>query len=62
MEFNSEKSINIKARAAATLKLVVDEYGYLPSFHKEGFIQYHKEHISESKRAWQRQGKIPGQE
>ncbi len=27
------------------LKLMVDEYGYLPSFHKEEFIQYHKEHI-----------------
>ena len=45
IEFNPAKSINTQARAAAILKLIVDEYGYLPSFHKEDFIQYHKEHV-----------------
>ena len=45
IEFNPAKSINTQARAAAILKLMVDEYGYLPSFAKEDFIQYHKEHI-----------------
>lgn len=46
IEFNPAKSINTQARAAAILKMVVAEYGYLPSFNKENFIQYHKEHIS----------------
>ena len=46
IEFNPAKSINTQARAAAMLKLIVDEYGYLPSFNKEDFIQYHKNHIS----------------
>ena len=45
IEFNPTKSINTQARAVAMLKLIVDEYGYLPSFNKEDFIQYHKEHI-----------------
>ena len=45
IEFNPAKSINTQAKAAALLKLMVDEYGYLPSFNKEDFIQYHKEHI-----------------
>ena len=45
IEFNPAKSINTQARAAAMLKLIVDEYGYLPSFDKDNFIQYHKEHI-----------------
>lgn len=45
IEFNPAKSINTQARAAAILKLIADEYGYLPSFNKEDFIQYHKEHI-----------------
>ena len=45
IEFNPTKSINTQARAAAMLKLIVDEYGYLPSFDKDNFIQYHKEHI-----------------
>lgn len=35
IEFNPTKSINTQARAAAILKLIVDEYGYLPSFNKE---------------------------
>ena len=46
IEFNPAKSINTQARSAAILKLIVDEYGYLPFFNKEDFIQYHKEHIS----------------
>ena len=45
IEFNPTKSINTQARAAAMLKLILDEYGYLPSFNKEDFIQYHKKHI-----------------
>ncbi|MCI8870999.1 MAG: hypothetical protein HFF39_10785 [Lawsonibacter sp.] len=45
IEFSPAKSINTQAGAAAILKLMVDEYGYLPSFPKEEFIQYHKEHI-----------------
>lgn len=45
IEFNPAKSINTQARAAAILKLIVNEYGYLPSFNKKDFIQYHKEHI-----------------
>lgn len=46
IEFNPAKSINTQARAAAMIKLMVDEYGYLPSFNKEDFIQYHKEHVT----------------
>ena len=46
IEFNPAKSINTQARAAAMLKLMVDEYGDLPSFGKEVFIQYHMEHVS----------------
>ena len=46
IEFNPAKSINTQARAAAMLKLMVDEYGDLPSFGKEDFIQYHMEHVS----------------
>ena len=45
IEFNPAKSLNTQTRAAAMLKLIVDEYGYLPSFDKDNFIQYHKEHI-----------------
>ena len=45
IEYNPTKSINTQARAVAILKLIVDEYGYLPSFNKEDFIQYHREHI-----------------
>ena len=32
-------------RAAAMIRLLLDEYGELPDFSKEDFIQYHKEHI-----------------
>ena len=45
IEFNPAKSINTQARAAAILRLIVGEYGYLPAFNKEEFIQYHKEHV-----------------
>lgn len=45
IEFNPSKSINTQARSAAILKLIVDEYGYLPSFDKRNFIQYHREHV-----------------
>lgn len=47
IEFNPSKSINTQARAAALLKLIVEEYGFLPSFDKKNFIQYHKEHITD---------------
>ncbi len=46
IEFNPAKSINTQARTAAILQLMVDEYGYLPAFTKEDFIQYHKEHVT----------------
>lgn len=46
IEFNPAKSMNTQARAAAIIKLILDEYGYLPDFQKKDFIQYHKEHIS----------------
>ena len=45
IEFNPAKSINTQARAAALIKLILEEYGYLPNFQKQDFIQYHKEHI-----------------
>lgn len=45
IEFNPAKSINTQARAAAMIKLILDQYGELPDFSKEQFIQYHKEHI-----------------
>ncbi len=45
IEFNPAKSINTQARAAAMIKLILDEYGYLPDFQKQDFIQFHKEHI-----------------
>ena len=32
-------------RAATMIRLRLDEYGELPDFSKEDFIQYHKEHI-----------------
>lgn len=46
IEFNPAKSINTQARTAAMVKLILDEYGYLPNFSKEEFIQYHKEHVA----------------
>lgn len=45
IEFNPAKSINTQARAAALLRLIVEEYGCLPDFNKKDFILYHKEHI-----------------
>lgn len=45
IEFNHTKSINTQARTVAIIKLLLDEYGYLPDFSKEEFIKYHKEHI-----------------
>ncbi len=45
IEFNPTKSINTQARSAAIIRLILDEYGYLPDFSKEEFIEYHKEHI-----------------
>ena len=45
IEFNPAKSINTQARVAAMIRLLLDEYGELPDFSKEDFIQYHKEHI-----------------
>ena len=46
IEFNPAKSINTQVKAAAMLKLMAAEYGYLPSFTKEELIQYHREHVS----------------
>ena len=46
IEFNPAKSVNTQARTAAMIKLILDEYGYLPDFSEEEFIQYHKDHIA----------------
>jgi len=46
IEFNPLKSVNTQARTAAMIKLILDEYGYLPDFSKEDFIQYHKGHVA----------------
>lgn len=46
IEFNPAKSINTQARTVALIKLILEEYGHLPDFTKECFIQYHKEHIA----------------
>lgn len=45
IEFNPTKSINTQARAAAMIRLLLDEYEELPDFSREDFIQYHKKHI-----------------
>ena len=45
IEFNPAKSINTQARTAAMIKLMLEEYGALPGFSKEEFIQYHREHV-----------------
>ena len=45
IEFNPEKSINTQARSAAIIRLLLEEYGELPDFSKEDFIQYHEEHV-----------------
>lgn len=46
IEFNPVKSINTQAKTAAMVKLILDEYGFLPNFTKEEFIQYHKKHVA----------------
>ncbi len=48
IEFNPAKSINTQARTAALIKLILDEYRYLPDFDKKEFLQYHREHITYS--------------
>ncbi|MCX4295489.1 MAG: hypothetical protein OSJ73_00505 [Lachnospiraceae bacterium] len=45
IEFNPTKSINTQARTVAIIKFILEEYGYLPDFSKDEFIQYHKEHV-----------------
>lgn len=45
IEFNPAKSINTQARTVTLIKLILEEYGTLPDFSKEEFIQYLKEHI-----------------
>lgn len=46
IEFNPAKSINTQARTAAMIKLLLEEYGALPDFSKEAFIQYHRDHVA----------------
>ncbi len=46
IEFNPAKSINTQAKTAAMIKLILDEYGFLPNFTKGEFIQYHKKHVA----------------
>ncbi len=45
IEFNPAKSTNTQARTVSIIKLLLGEYGHLPDFSKEEFIQFHKEHI-----------------
>ncbi len=45
IEFNPTKSINTQARSAAMIRLILDEYGNLPDFSKEEFINFHTKHI-----------------
>ena len=45
IEFNPVRSVNTQARTAAMLRLVLEEYGRLPDFTRDDFIQYHREHI-----------------
>lgn len=46
IEFNPTKSINTQARTVSIIKLILEEYGTLPDFSKDEFIQYHKGHIA----------------
>lgn len=46
IEFNPDKSVNTQARTAAMIRLVLEEYGTLPDFTKDDFIQYHKGHVA----------------
>ncbi len=43
--FNPAKSVSTQARSAALLRLLLDEYGRLPDFSKEDFLQYHRNHV-----------------
>ncbi|MCI8810097.1 MAG: hypothetical protein HFF84_08210 [Oscillibacter sp.] len=43
--FHPAKSINTQARTAALIKLMMEDFGCLPDFSKEAFLQYHKEHV-----------------
>lgn len=45
IEFNPARSVNTQARAVSLIKLMMDGYGGLPDFTRDGFIQYHREHI-----------------
>jgi len=46
IEFNPAKSVNTQARTVSLMKLILEEYGYLPEFSKDGFIQYHRQHVT----------------
>ncbi len=45
IEFNPARSINTQARTAALLKMMLEEYGEIPDFSRDEFIQYHEEHV-----------------
>lgn len=45
IEFNPAKSINTQARTVSIIKLLIEDYGFLPDFSKEDFIQYHQKHV-----------------
>lgn len=47
IEFNPARSVNTQARAAALIKLILEEKGHLPNFHRDEFIAYHKEHVED---------------
>lgn len=45
IEFNPSRSINTQARSAAMIKLILEEYGCLPDFQKNDFMEYHRAHV-----------------
>lgn len=45
IEFNPARSLNTQARTVSVIHLLLKEYGALPDFSKEEFIQYHREHV-----------------
>ncbi|MBR6966960.1 MAG: hypothetical protein IKH78_00360 [Ruminococcus sp.] len=45
IEFNPKKSLNTQARTAALLKQMLSEFGELPQFTPDDYIEYHKKHI-----------------
>ncbi len=45
IEFNPARSINTQTRAVSLIRLLLEEYGHIPDFSKDDFIQYHKEHV-----------------